>query len=87
MRFFLIPQRKGRGANNYQNTTVKIEGKSSAAWFAQIQGDTSNFYIHTCVPNTLAVGDRFEYKVDVYWPTDAASDLQATLDPRAVVIN
>lgn len=87
MRFFLIPQWKGRGASNYQNATVKIKGKSSAPWFTEIEGDASNLYIHTCVPPTLAIGATFEYQVDIHWPTDAASDRKAMLDPRAVVIN
>lgn len=87
MRFFLIPQRKGRGAKDYQNATVKIKGKASAPWFAEIKGTAKDLFISTCVDDSLAIGDIFEYDVRVYWPTDANTDLKATLDPRAVVIN
>jgi len=87
MRFFLIPQMKGRGAKDYLNATVKIKGKASAPWFTEIEGTASNLFISKCVDGSLAIGDTFEYEVRVYWPTDANIDLKATLDPRAVVIN
>jgi hypothetical protein len=86
MRFFLIPQIKGKGAKDFQDATVKIVGKPPAdAWFTEISGKASDIIIHTCVDGSLAIGDKFEYKVEVYDATGTV--LKAMLDPRAVVIN
>jgi hypothetical protein len=86
MRFFLVPKLKGRGARDSQGAIVKIVGKPPAdAWFTEISGKASDITIHTCVDGSLAIGDNFEYKVEVYDST--GTDLKAMLDPRAVVIN
>jgi len=86
MRFFLVPQLKGRGATDFQNATVKIVGKPPAdAWFTEETGKASDVFLSKCVDGSLGLNDTFEYKVEVY---DAAGTvLKAMLDPRAVVIN
>lgn len=84
-RFYLTPQVKGRGAVDYSNATVKIVGKPPAdAWFTQIEGDAGDIFIHTCVDAGLAVGETFEYKVEVFWPD--ITTRKALLDPRGIVI-
>ena len=85
LRFYLVPQFKGRGAVDYSDATIKIVGKPPAnSWFSQIEGDAGDLFIHTCIEDSLEVGDTFEYKVEVFWPNDTS--LKALLDPRGVVI-
>ena len=86
MRFFLVPQLKGRGATDFQNATVKIVGKPPAdVWFTQKTGNASAVFLSFCVNGSLAVNDTFEYKVEVFDST--GTDLKAMLDPRAIVID
>ncbi|NIL94102.1 MAG: hypothetical protein GTO71_06590 [Woeseiaceae bacterium] len=86
MRFYLVPQIKGRAAKDYQNATIKISAKPAAdPWFADVQGQASQVFLSTCVKDGLAVGSEHEYKVEVIMPGETPP-LKALLDPRAIII-
>ena len=85
-RFYLIPQLKGRGATDYTNANVTIDGKRSPEddWFTPISGQASDTYIFKCVDASLPVNATVEYNVDVRFAGD--TEPRALLDPRAIVI-
>ena len=88
-RFYLVPQVKGKGAQDWSNATVRAVSKGG--WFDPVQGDASDRYISTCVSDSVSKGDILEYKIEVYLPPSnveppPAADLKILLDPRAVVI-
>ena len=85
MRFFLLPQVKGRDATDYSDAKITVTSKPENAFFDTESGKfTDAPIISTCVKESLANGTTFEYKVDVELP---AGTTKAMLDPRAVVID
>lgn len=85
MRFFLIPEIRGRAALDYSDAQIKVTSKPADAWFDTKAGKfTDAPIISTCVKDGLATGTGFEYKVEVEFP---AGTQKALLDPRAIVID
>lgn len=85
MRFFLLPQLKGRGAVDYSDAQITVTSKPENAWFDTESGKfTDAPTISTCVKDSLAPGTEFEYKVEVEIPVGTQ---KALLDPRAIVID
>ena len=86
LRFYLVPQMRGRGAQSYQDATVKISAKPVAdPWFATVDGKAEDGFLWTCVKSGLARGTELEYTVEVIMPADTPP-VKALLDPRAIVI-
>jgi len=87
MRFFLLPQLRGREAKDYQGATIRVTSKPADAWFDTGSGKfTDAPIISTCVKNNIPTGTEFEYKVEVIMPAETPP-LKALLDPRAIVID
>ncbi len=85
MRFFLVPQMRGRDAKDYQGATIRVTSKPPDARFDTKEGVfTSSPIISTCIKDGLATGTEFEYMVEVEMP---AGTQKAMLDPRAIVID
>ncbi len=87
MRFYLVPQMRGRGAESYQGATVRISAKPDTdPWFATVDGKAEDVFLWTCIKDGLARGTELEYMVEVIIPSDTPP-LKALLDPRAIVID
>ena len=85
LRFFLIPQMRGRDAKDYQGATIRVTSKPANAWFNTESGVFTNSpIISTCIKSGIATGTEFEYMVEVEVP---AGTQKAMLDPRAIVID
>ena len=85
MRFFLLPQMKGRDADDYTDATITVTSKPENAFFTTESGRfTDAPIISTCIKEGLALDSTFEYKVEVELPPGTT---KAMLDPRAVVID
>lgn len=85
LRFFLLPQLKGRAAVDYTGARITVTSKPENAWFDTESGTfTTSPIISTCVKDGLARGTEFEYKVEVEIPVGTQ---KALLDPRAIVID
>lgn len=85
MRFFLVPQIRGRGAIDYSAAEVTVKSVPENGFIATraVTFTKTTPIISTCVKEGLALDDKFKYIVEVRY----GGKLIAMLDPRAVVID
>ena len=85
MRFFLLPQIRGRGAIDYSAAEITVKSDPENSFFdtQAVTFTKSTPIISTCVKEGLAVGDDFKYIVEVKFD----GKVIAMLDPRAIVID